>query len=259
MFDKWKLSLLTLSVALAAAGSQAWKDKRIAEWTEDDAKEVMTESPWAKTVTPSMSGNGNVSNGPQRSGGGMGRGGGIGVGGIGIGLPGMGGMGRRGGMGGGSPRGGGYPPGGQPRGTDDGRGSDPGSSPTLTVRWESALPIRVAELITHTLSPDSSDEGHYAIGVYGLPSRMVTTDSRTLAAQLKGQASLKRDGKKDLKPSRVDVLDLESGPVIIYLFPRSAEITARDNRLEFDAKIGRLELKQAFYVDEMTFQGKLEL
>jgi hypothetical protein len=47
--------------------------------------------------------------------------------------------------------------------------------------------------------------------------------------------------------------------VIIYLFPRSAEITARDNRMEFDAKIGRLELKQAFYVDEMNFQGKLEL
>ncbi len=257
MFDKWKLSFLTLSVALVAAGSQTWKDKPIAEWTEADAKEVMSESPWAKTVTPSISGN--VSNGPQRSRDGMGRSGGIGVGGIGIGLPGMGGMGRRGGMGGGAPRGGGYPPGGQPRGTDDGRGADPGSPPTLTVRWESALPIREAELITHPLSPDASDEAHYAIGVYGLPSRMLSADSRNLAAQLKGQASIKREGKKDLKPSRVDVLDLESGPVIIYLFPRSAEITARDNRMEFDAKIGRLELKQAFYVDEMTFQGKLEL
>jgi hypothetical protein len=257
MFDKWKLSFLTIAVALVATGSQAWKDKRIAEWTEDDAKEVMTESPWAKTVTPSMSGNANVSNGPQRSGGGMGRGGGMGAGGIGIGLPGMGGMGRRGGMGGGSQRGGGYPPGGQPRGTDP--ATEAGSPPRLTLRWESALPIREAELITHTLSPDASDEAHYAIGVYGLPSRMVTSDSRNLAAQLKGQASIKRDGKKDLKPSRVDVLDLEGGPVIIYLFPRSAEITARDNRMEFDAKIGRLELKQAFYVDEMNFQGKLEL
>jgi hypothetical protein len=47
--------------------------------------------------------------------------------------------------------------------------------------------------------------------------------------------------------------------VIVYLFPRSKEIAQRDKRLEFDAKIGRLEFAQPFFVDEMVFQGKLEL
>ncbi len=189
----------------------------------------------------------------------MGRGGGIGIGGIGIGLPGGGGMGRRGGMGGPGMGGGGYPPGGQPRGTNDGSGTHSTEPPTLKLRWESALPVREAELKTHDNSAPTLDENHYAIAVYGVPRRMVDADSENLAARLKKQAAIKRDGKKDLKPSRVEVLQREEGPVIVYLFPRSTEITRQDKRIEFDAEIGRLKFTQAFYVDEMTYQGKIEL
>jgi len=55
------------------------------------------------------------------------------------------------------------------------------------------------------------------------------------------------------------VLQRDDGPVIVYLFPRSKEITRQDKRVEFDAKIGRLQLAQSFYVDDMNYQGKLEL
>src|SRR6185295_12542498 len=99
MYLKWQLSLLPISVVLVFAADQAWKDKRIPEWNEDDAKQVLTDSPWAKTVKPTMTRP--AQNSQRRSGGVMGRGGGIGMGGVGIGLPGMGGGGRRGGMGGG--------------------------------------------------------------------------------------------------------------------------------------------------------------
>jgi hypothetical protein len=55
------------------------------------------------------------------------------------------------------------------------------------------------------------------------------------------------------------VLQREDGPVIVYFFPRSAEITKQDRRVEFDAKVGRLDISQAFWVDEMVYQGKVEL
>lgn len=255
MLRKWHLSLLPISVALVFAAEQPWKDKQVAEWNEDDAKQVLTDSPWAKTVKPTLDRSANQGQG--RSGGGMGRGGGIGLGGIGIGLPGMGG-GRRGGMGG-PGGGGGYPGGGRRGGTDDGAGTDYNQPAPLKLRWESAFPVRAAELKARDTSAPTLDADHYAIAVYGVPSRMASGDSRSLANQLKKQATIKRDGKKNLKPSSVEVLQREDGPVIVYLFPRSHEITRQDKRIEFDAQIGRLQLAQSFYVDDMNYQGKLEL
>jgi hypothetical protein len=251
MHRKWLLSLLPISMALVAAEDQPWKGKQVAEWNEDDAKQVLSDSPWAKTTKPTIERS--AQNSQRRSGGGMGRGGGIGMGGVGIGLP---GMGRRGGMGG--PGGGGYPGGGRRGGTDD-PGTDYNEPPTLMVRWESAFPVREAELKARDTSAPTLDTDHYAIAVYGVPSRMASGDSQSLAKKLKKQAAIKRDGKKDLKPSGVQVLQREDGPVIVYLFPRSKEITRQDKRIEFGAQIGRLQLTQSFYVDDMNYQGKLEL
>lgn len=247
MICKRLLSLLPVSILLAAGG-QSWKDKPITEWSDDDTKQILADSPWAKTTQPTMDSSAN--NGERQSRG-MGRGGGIGIGGIGIGLPGMGGRGRRGGMG--------NPGGGHPGGTSGGNGTDYGQRPVLKLRWESALPIREAELKSRDITAPTVDESHYAIAVYGVPNRMVNGDSKNLAGQLKKQAAIKRQGKKDLKPSSVEVLQREDGPVIVYLFPRSNEITRQDKRIEFGAKILRLQLSESFFVEDMTYQGKLEL
>jgi len=102
-------------------------------------------------------------------------------------------------------------------------------------------------------------EDHYAIAVYGVPSRMANGDPKKLADEYKKDAAIKRDGKKDLKPSSVEVLQRDDGPVIVYQFPRSKEITKEDRRLEFDAKIGVLELNESFFVEDMVFHDKLEL
>ncbi|MEN6604535.1 MAG: hypothetical protein ABFD86_19160, partial [Bryobacteraceae bacterium] len=103
------------------------------------------------------------------------------------------------------------------------------------------------------------DADHYAIAVYGAPNRIVRGDSKDLVNELKKQAAIKREGKKDLKPSSVQVLQRDDGPVIVYLFPRSTEITRQDKRLDFDGQIGRFKFEQSFYVEDMTYQGKLEL
>lgn len=232
-----------LSVVLTAA-DQPWQDKQTADWTEDDLKQVMNDSPWAKTVTPQVAHNDSSGPGNSR---GMGRSGGIGLGGISIGLP---GMGRRYPQGGG-----GYPQGG----SDTGRTSDQTPTPDLVLRWESALPIREAELKGKETNAPSVDQNHYGIAVYGVPSRMASGDRRALEDTLRKEAVIKRDGKKDLKPSSVEVLEREDGPVVLYLFPRSTEIPKSDRRIEFDAQIGKLKFAQPFYLEDMIFRGKLEL
>lgn len=239
--------LVSVSVALLAAGEQPWKDKRISEWSEADARQVLTDSPWAKPVTPKFN---RPSGGQRGSRGGMGR--------IGLGIPGVGiGMGgpRIGGRGGGvGGRGGPW------GGTGDGRGRSPEATPpALTVRWESALPVQEAELKSRDANAPSVDEGHYAVAVLGLPTRMVGSDPQDSAGRPKPQAELRRHGKKTIRPSSVRVLSRDDGPLVLFLFPRSREITLADKQVEFRARIGRLELKQTFELGEMKYAGKLEL
>jgi len=226
------------------AGEPEWKDKPIAQWSADDARLLLTDSPWVKSVTATLNDSGG--SGPRRPGVSMGRGG-IGLGGVGIGVP---GMGRRG-MGGHG--------GGDPENRPKEGNTDPGQPPELKLRWESALPVRAAELQAHEMTSPTVDEDHYAIAIYGAPRSLAGANPDSLGAQLKKTAAIKREGKKDFKPSSVEVLARDDGLVILYLFPRSNEITRQDHRIEFDAEIGRLKLTQAFTVDEMVFQGKLEL
>ena len=240
MSRRRQLLVFVSSAILCVAADQGWKTKQVPDWTPEDARLVLTDSPWASSVTTT------VTKAVNRQ-----RGRGLNAGGISIGLPGIG-MGRGGGYPGGR---GGYP-GGQAPPRDDTPAED---APVLRLRWESALPIREAELKAREVNAPDFDENSYAIAVYGVPSRNVSGDPKTVAAQLKRQAALRRDGQKDLKPSSVEVLERDDGPVILYLFPRKTELKRSDRRIEFAAEIGRLQFSKAFYIDDMTWQGKLEL
>ena len=231
-----------LTCVALAADDAPWRSKQIANWSEDDAKQVLTNSPWVKTFTQTLSAG---QNDGQRSG--MGRPGGIGLGGVGLGMP---GMGRRGI--GGYPNGSGYPN----SGNGDSSSNEP---PKVTLRWENAMPVRKVELKTHDDDAPTLDDHHYAIVVYGVPDRMLAGDTSKLQDQLKKQAALKRDGKKDSEPSSVGVIDRANGRVVVYLFPMTNDITKGDRRVEFDVTIGRLELTQSFFTDEMVWQDELEL
>ena len=265
------VALAVCTVAFAAddqgskpdESSKPWT-KPVPEWTADDAHQVMTDSPWVKTTTPTMERS--AREGQRRGGGGNrgGRGGGINIGGIGIGLPGIGGIGRRGGgyPGGGYPggNGGGNPGGNYPNGGGNrGGAAESAIPPTLTLRWESALPVREAELKDRDVDAPTVDENHYAIAVVGVPRNLLQGDRHAMEGELKKQAALKRDGKKDFKPSSVQILERDDGPVIVYFFPRSTEITKSDRRVEFDAQIGGLKFAEPFYTEDMVYDGKLAL
>ncbi len=230
MLRKWQVGLLVISLAFAAFGYQSdedWKTKRVADWTEKETKEILTASAWGMMVTPTVK---KIE--PQRQPGNRG--------GLGIGVPGMGR--RRGGS----------------QTQEVPENSAPESARPLNIRWESALPIREAELKARETNAPAVDEDHYAIAVYGIPDRYAK-DADSMGEHLKGQSTLKRDGQKDLKPTHVDVIQREDGVVIVFLFPRSKEIVVKDGEIEFNALIGPFQITQSFRLDQMVYQGKIEL
>lgn len=125
---------------------------------------------------------------------------------------------------------------------------------TVPIRWESALPVSTAEakLGESTASPDKD---WYAITLYDVP-----LPGSWSAVKLKRLAYLRRANKPDFKPSRVEILRHENGKATItYLFSRSEEISRKDRSIIFVTQIDRLFVTQFFYPGTMEIQGQLEL
>jgi len=213
------MALFVLSALAVIAADGEWKNKQFPEWTEDDAKDLLKESPWVKIVAATL-----VKPSAKE---------------VQVISP----MGRR-----------------KRREKSETTAPPNAKPPTLTLRWESALPVREAELKARDVAaPTLDDENHYAIAVYGIPRMMLKDDSKVMADELKRQAVLKRAGKKDTKPSSVEILLRDDGPVVLYLFPKSAAFDWRDHKIEFNAQMPGLKFTQAFSFDDMTFHGKLAL
>jgi hypothetical protein len=228
-----KLPICLLLIPFLGA-DDAWKTKRAADWTDADTKQVLTASPWGVMVTPEIKKVNERQPGNR----------GVQVGGLGAGIPGA----VR------HPR-------GQPTKdpNENSNAQAPESGLMLNVRWESALPVREAELKARETGAPDVDENHYAIAVYGIPTRLAKPDAQAFGDHLKGQASIKREGQKEIKPTSVQVIQRDNDLVIVFLFPRTKEITAKDSRADFEAQIGVYQITQSFHIDEMIYQGKTEL
>jgi hypothetical protein len=226
--------LLPGCAVLLLAADPSWKNKPIPSWTAAEARQILTDSPWAKTATAGLARI--QSEDQRREGGDMGQPHGVGVDGL----------------------------------IDKnikqtpidimqhGRIQGPPSVP-LRVRWETALPIQAAELKAGELDPPTLEGEGYKVAVYGIPTTTVKGDPKKLGEPLKSLAALKRDGKPDVRPISVEVFQRQDGFVVVYLFPLSAEIGKKDAIVEFDAQIGRLIIRQPFDVSQMYFQGRLEM
>ena len=230
--------LIPCFAVLLIAAEPVWRDKPIASWTEEDARQILENSPWAKTVVAGIARQRSESE--LRDGGQMGQPHGVGYDGV---------QDKK-----------------RPLSEELGNPfvvgkTLPSTAPTirLLVRWESALPVRAAELKDHEAEPPTLSDDGYSIAVYGVPASFVKGDPTSLGKPLKESAALRREGKKDVPPSRVEVFQLENSMVVVYQFPLSAEIGKKDGAVEFSALIGRLQVSQHFLVEEMQFQGKLEL
>jgi hypothetical protein len=134
-----------------------------------------------------------------------------------------------------------------------------GLSRQVTIRWESALALRSAEMIAHEAGAPDWDGDYYVIAVYEVAG-LSGADRNTIGGELRKMALLKRDGRKDLQPARVDIVASARGlSRVVYLFPRTSPITLDDQRVQFVAQIRRMSITQQFVTQEMQIQGKLEL
>jgi hypothetical protein len=236
-----KFWVLPLSGAMLMAGDFAWTARQIPNWTEQDARQVLANSPWSRTVTASITRR--QSEDERRAGGNMGQPTGVGYDGVGAPRP-------------------------KPHLPINSVGDlvkpNPYVAPPteylkLQLRWESALPIRAAELKAGVIAPPTLVDDGYSIAVYGIPGEYFKGDPKSLGDPLKSLAALKRDGKKDVKPSSAEVFPTEDGTVVVYTFPLSAEIGRNDGQVWFSAQIGRLVIAQSFTLEEMLYQGKLAI
>lgn len=216
--------LLLLPVLTLCAADQAWKTKPLPEWTEQDANDVMTESPWSKANIPTFDKTAAIETQ----------------------IPGSGGYGMKGMN---------AKHGRQPAA----KSATPTTLPKLMIRWESAQPLQAAELKAHRVNSPAVDDEHYAIAVYGIPRSALGSDSKQRAEVLKRLSVLKFFVKKEIKPSNVEIEVGESEALIVYYFPKTNPIDWRDHQITFEAQIGSYKISQVFNTDDMTFRGQLEL
>src|SRR5580704_14008111 len=165
------LLMQSLCVVVAAAQPMAvdpaWKMKPAAQWTEEDAQQLLARSPWAKEIVATVTRR--LTEDQLREGGQMGQPTGVGNEGV------------------------------------DPKGSGPKVSPnvfsgpgdndrsarslprpiTLKLRWESALPIRIAEFKSQTVEAPTLDGDCYCIAVYGIPGGGLKGDPKELGKPLK--------------------------------------------------------------------------
>jgi hypothetical protein len=226
-------------VIATAAPPAPWAAKRIAQWSDQDAYQILSNSPWSKQTAASLT---RLMTADQRRAGGDMDAQGGGHGGIGVqnagSLVGTGGAIKR-----------------------PGEGPEAMRLPKLTIRWESAMPVQAAELRTHDNSAPELDGEDYAICVYNLNLKLASIeDMKTIDKDLNRLGVLKIEGRDDIHPRKtVTVLMGDGVANVIYFFPRAAHITAQDQRLEFQGQVGRIVFGQYFYPPEMKFLGKLEL
>jgi hypothetical protein len=211
-----------------------WKNKRIEQWTPEDAKQVLADSPWVKSVQLQIVRD--LSPDERRMGGNMeadmGKG---------IGLSGLTGVFSTSRANEAIARAHAKP--------------DPGK---VVVHWETARPVRAAEALVGDKDAPEVADNYYAVVVYDV----LTPKRWNIERELRGIAALKLYKEKDLKPARVVIIrkDPEDERAnVVYLFPRSVEITKKDPWVGFHAQIDRLVIWQPFYPQEMQIQGQLEL
>ena len=219
--------ILGLAAAVAANAADPWK-KKFSTWSKNDAIAIWNKSPWVQSAKVEFKIQGKDVEGP-RSGGVIG--------------PMEGPPGGNGNVG---------PPGGAPARAGGGiKQVGPGEMPEFraTVRWESAVPMRLAQGREPMAEPD-----RYVIRVSGFP--ILRADMEASLPAFKGTTRLERIGKEWLRPTRVQNLD----GVLVFTFDgKEQPVTADDREVWFATTLGAMNLRVKFTPKDMIYERNLEL
>ena len=233
-------------VCIAVAVADFWESKPFTTWSDDEVDAILTDSPWSRTAsvhTPNASlANrvGGLSGGVV--GAGVGSRGGIGAGGGGVGGDGSGNLG-----------GGSFMP--------------PPQRIRLTVRWESARPLRQASVrrqvgLDSPIPPDAEqllgrDDSVYRVAVAGIPLELSEAVESLDAVQR--ATSLRPGDRAAIFPLDVQLRYEEDLLVIESHFSRASLILLADKEVEFITKLGPTQIKTTFTLADMTVNGRLVL
>ena len=235
------LCLTALLVASAALGEDFWIKKEYMQWTDEEVKKLMTNSPWAKDVTVSA---------PVAA---------------------LGGRGQRSAKESGDPDDENTGGGGRGRGRGRGGGGGGGGGAveallTLNVSWRSALPLRKAIVrsrlgVAAAVPPEAQqlitkDQEDYVIVVSGVPVGMSSTIRNPIVL---GKSTLKVGKNAPVAPKGVDFQTRTQSVDVIFIFPKSQPIAADEKEAEVILKLDQIEAKRKFNLKDMVYNGKLEL
>jgi hypothetical protein len=195
----FRLILLCACVAFTAWARQPW-DRSELSWTDADAKRILTDSPWAKTVVPR------------------------------------------------------------------GRSTAGGWPAAMTLRWESARPVREALRVLGISTANHEQQDFYAIGLVG-PANFHVQD----AGHSDWEASIKAPGNWSLKALSLRTLNQEGSAITLFLFPKNGPVRQPNIwalpfgvtfpvwKVDFAARADGMEIRQSFAIDKMWYLGQIEL
>jgi hypothetical protein len=225
-----KTAGLLILFAFCLTAADFWK-KPYTEWSDKDVTKLMTDSPWAKSASVTMSFPG---------------GGGA--------PPGGGGFGGGGGRGGG-PAGDQSPP--------------PPPSFEIVARCESALPMRQA-LVRRKFGAEADKSADakkvlgeepqsYEVVLSGAMGMFLRGAPDRLKQTLIEATSLSSARTGAIKPTNVDIGPPGKTMDVLFIFQRSMPFTVDDKEAEFSTKLGTSILKYKFRLKDMVVNGKLEM
>ena len=230
-----KIAGLLFLFAFCLMAADFWQ-KPYTEWADKDLQKMITNSPWAHTV--SVSSGGPIvpldGSGDRSKGGGGGRGGG--------------------------PQGGG--------GNAD--APIPGvREPEVIARWQSAIPIRQAFVrLKYGAEAGTSDDAKkylekeqtgYEVVLSGPLQQFLHGKPDDIAKSLSEVTFLSTKEKGAVKPTSIEVGKPGPSMDVLISFPRSMPYTLEDKEVEFSTKLGTSTVKIKFRLKDMVYNGKLEM
>jgi hypothetical protein len=230
-----KIVALLFLFAFCLMAADFWQ-KPYTEWPDKDLQKMMTNSPWAHTVSVSM---GAPITTPE--------------------------TGHGGGSGGGGGRGG--PQGGAGGGAD---APIPGiREPEIVARWQSAMPIRQAFVrLKYGAEAGKSDDAQkylgkeqttYEVVLSGPLQPFLRGKPDEIAKNLSEVTFLSTKEKGAVKPTSIEVGKPGPSMDVLIAFPRSMPFALDDKEVEFSTKLGTSTVKIKFRLKDMVYSGKLEM
>jgi len=236
--------MLAALVGAPALSAAFWDDKQFEDWSEEEILKLLTDSPWARSMTMRLKLNQSDSVDPWE----------------GIPVPGTESSQQ------------GLPPGhgmGSPVGGIGAPKPRLPSEAAITVLWASALPVKQAIALSkltaeQTLTDQARreierSESDYVVGVYGIPAVVAHSGANLIESDIYRTARL-RTARDLIMPPHSVYCPIEGAKIVITMrFSRDKPLTAQDRWVECSGSSELFQFRARFNLRQMMFEDELAL